>query len=70
MKIIRRKKKNELKPCPFCGGKVQKFKGTFVGTMMFVCRTCGADVCFYGKEYDPDATDAWNRRPENDNCDL
>lgn len=23
---------------------------------MFVCKKCGADVCFYGAEYEPKAT--------------
>lgn len=38
---------NELKPRPFCGGKIDK---------------CGADVCFYGAEHEPKASKAWNRR--------
>lgn len=53
---------NELKPCPFCGGKVNRFIGPLRKTVMFVCETCGADVCFYGAEYEPKATKAWNRR--------
>ena len=58
--------KIELKPCPFCGGKVTKKTSPFAGTQMFVCKTCGADVCFYGAEYEPKATEAWNRRTDND----
>ena len=33
----------ELKPCPFCGGKIIKFTGTYIEkTQMFVCNQCGA----------------------------
>lgn len=55
----------ELKPCPFCGGKVKKAIGPYKGTVLFVCNECGADVCFYGAEYEPKATNAWNRRADN-----
>lgn len=55
----------ELKPCPFCGGKIIKFTGTYRKTQMFVCNQCGADVCFYGAEYEPKASKAWNRRADN-----
>ena len=55
----------ELKPCPFCGGAVNKKIGQYKGTVMFVCKKCGADVCFYGAEYEPKATQAWNRRADN-----
>ena len=55
----------KLKPCPFCGGTVKKFIGPYKGTMLFICSKCGADVCFYGAEYEPKATEAWNRRSEN-----
>lgn len=54
--------KNELKACPFCGSKVRKKVGSFMGTIMFICPKCGADVCFYGAEHEPKATEAWNRR--------
>ena len=54
----------KIKECPFCGAQVRKGKGPFNGTIMFVCDKCGADVCFYGAEYDPKATKAWNRRNE------
>ena len=55
---------NELKPCPFCGGKVKRVIGPMRETVMFVCETCGADVCFFGAEHEPKATKAWNRRAE------
>lgn len=51
-----------LKPCPFCGGKVKTFIAPIMGTVMFTCNKCGADVCFYGAEHEPKATKAWNRR--------
>ena len=57
--------KVELKPCPFCGSKnIRKVTGPFKKTQMFVCYECGADVCFYGAEQEPKATDAWNRRAQ------
>lgn len=52
----------ELKPCPFCGGKVKRFIAPLRETVMIICETCGADVCFYGAEHEPKATKAWNRR--------
>ena len=48
----------KLKPCPFCGGTVNKKIGPYKGTVMFVCNICGADVCFYGAEHEPKATQA------------
>ena len=56
---------DELKPCPFCGEKVRKVKAPLMGTIMFVCDKCGADVCFYGGEHEPKATIKWNRRKDN-----
>lgn len=56
----------KLKPCPFCGGKIEKYTFPLKGAQMFICYKCGADVCFYGAEYDPKATEAWNRRADND----
>ena len=52
----------KLKPFPFCGGKIRKFIGHLMGTVMFGCDKCGADVCFYGGEYEPKATEKWNKR--------
>lgn len=55
----------ELKPCPFCGSKVRKMTGK-IGIVMFACDNCGADVCFYGAEQEPKATEAWNVRLKED----
>lgn len=57
-----KKTREELKNCPFCGEKIKKIIGPMRKTVMFVCDKCGADVCFYGAEYEPRATKAWNRR--------
>lgn len=56
----------ELKPCPFCGGKIEKVNAPMMNTVMFVCHKCGADVCFYGAEHEPNATKAWNSRAGNE----
>jgi endogenous inhibitor of DNA gyrase (YacG/DUF329 family) len=56
----------ELKPCPFCGGKVKLDEDGFY---MFCCDNCGAGVAF-AKETEDGAEDmnkeesihAWNRR--------
>lgn len=53
-----------LKPCPFCGGKVEKVIAPLMKMVMFTCGDCGADVCFYGGEYEPIATERWNQRIE------
>lgn len=53
---------NELKPCPFCGGKVKKAKNPLTRAILFICDHCGADVCFYEAEHDSKATEAWNKR--------
>lgn len=54
--------KNELKPCPFCGRKVEKERGYLTSLTMFLCLKCGATVSFQSAEKDPKATEKWNRR--------
>lgn len=54
--------KRELKPCPFCGGKVQIFKGIIAGLSMIVCTECRATVSFGGKEEESQTIKAWNNR--------
>ena len=57
----------KLRPCQFCGSpSVRKVTAPIKKTQMFICNYCGADVCFYGAEHEPKATEAWNRRAEND----
>lgn len=66
------KANNELKPCPFCGGKAIDVceEGNFFGkaaysrTYRFVrCRKCNARTGVYGTR--PKAIEAWNRRTDN-----
>lgn len=58
---------NDLKPCPFCGGKAKTFIAPLMNTVMFVCEQCGADVCFFGAEHGEKAVSAWNRRASDEN---
>ena len=53
---------NDLKPCPFCGGKVRIHVGVIRGLTMIVCEKCLATVSFGGKEQKQAAVKAWNRR--------
>ena len=51
-----------MEKCPFCGSEIKVVKGV-LGTIMFICNSCGADVMFFGAEKDLNkAIDAWNRR--------
>lgn len=55
---------SELKPCPFCGGEVQKKIG-IMGLNFFNCRGCGAVVSFndsYCNVFKAESVNAWNRR--------
>ena len=54
----------ELKPCPFCGSKVETMQDV-TGTMMFTCPKCGAYVYFYRAERGAKEIESWNRRVEN-----
>ena len=50
-----------------CGNKnVKQVTAPLRGTQMFICNVCGADVCFFGAEYDVKARIAWNRRSETE----
>jgi Lar family restriction alleviation protein len=54
----------ELKPCPFCGGKVRRAIG-LMGLNFFRCKECGAVVSFdndYYNTHKNEAIEAWNRR--------
>ena len=51
-----------MEKCPFCGAEIKVVKGV-LGTIMFICNSCGADVAFIGADDDLNkAIDAWNRR--------
>lgn len=63
--------KNELKCCPFCGGKARMVIAPLMGTRAFICDKCGADVMFYGAEADTKkAKERWNRRENNEQADY
>ena len=63
---------NELKPCPFCGGKAklysQKVAGGYDYSYVF-CESCKIGTKKYevSPEYcaNDKATEAWNRRADN-----
>lgn len=57
--------KEELKPCPFCGGeaKILSIKEECEGEFYWIaCKECGALIPVYYLE--KNAVDAWNRRTE------
>ena len=60
--------KDELKPCPFCGGEVET-EVNYLGQVSIVCKTCGVKVFFIHGDYacrdKGAATDKWNRRADN-----
>lgn len=51
-----------LKPCPFCGGNVDKHIAKNTSVQMFYCDRCLAVMVFRGHLEDPGATQAYNRR--------
>lgn len=53
----------ELKTCPFCGGKAY-FEGG-ITVYWIKCRICGVETLGYDDE--ADAVDAWNRRDGEQN---
>ncbi len=56
----------KLKPCPLCGGEIHNQISPRKDTIIFMCKKCGADICFYGAEHEPKATQAYNRRADDD----
>lgn len=64
---------DELKPCPFCGGKagtVRRWQsGDGTGKDIWIrCENCGMETIRY--DTDEDAIAAWNRRAEPENKPL
>ena len=56
----------KLKPCPFCGGKGEIFRGTTYGFHYLYeprCITCECALGVY--ETEEQAIEAWNRRADN-----
>ena len=54
---------NELKPCPFCGGKAEIVSmGVDRQVSVVLCEECGGGTML--KETEAEAIDAWNRRAE------
>ena len=65
------KNNTELKPCPFCGGRVYTETRTFpagyglTSTITYaLCDKCGVCVSFRGKESKKLTEKAWNRRAD------
>ena len=54
---------NELKPCPFCGGKAQIMDTGY--PHWIYCEKCGAQV-HGGTNYEKYSIKAWDRRADND----
>ena len=48
----------ELKPCPFCGGKVEMWERNFGVVTVFQCEQCKARIVFPWNKSPGD----WNRR--------
>ena len=53
---------NELKPCPFCGGKARRYEGKFENYGI-ICTKCSAKI--YGYASKGATARAWNRRVGN-----
>ena len=52
----------ELKPCPFCGGKEAKLYNNGI-VWVVECRQCLAKI---GATFEKDAVDFWNYRPKEE----
>ena len=60
----------ELKPCPFCGGKVRRVTG-LIGINFFKCQKCRVIIRFdndYYNDHQDEAIEAYNRRVNDENC--
>lgn len=54
---------NELKPCPFCGGKATLWEDVGADRPFNVLCGCGGRVGWF--ETEEETIDAWNRRVKN-----
>ena len=62
---------NELKPCPFCGGKaLLSHDHAGIGASYIRCEKCGLESIRFVKSFeiasDDKAVEFWNRRAGND----
>lgn len=56
----------DLKPCPFCGGEAEVFRGTTYGFHYLYEPRCIKCECALGVyETEEQAIEAWNRRADN-----
>ena len=59
----------ELKLCPFCGGKAELLIVPDKQTKWIVrCRSCFTNNCTFVSDHD--AVEAWNRRASNEQVDI
>ena len=54
---------NELKPCPFCGGKATLWQDMGADRPFNILCGCGGRVGWF--ETEKETIDAWNRRADN-----
>ena len=56
------KSRINLKPCPFCDGKVEIVTGLLKGVTMIHCNQCRSLTSFQNNETVDKAAEMWNRR--------
>lgn len=56
------KSRINLKPCPFCGGRVEIVIGLLKGLTMIECKRCRSLTSFQNNETADKAAEMWNRR--------
>jgi hypothetical protein len=62
----------ELKPCPFCGGKAEVEKGRILWRFRIRCTTCGSGTDWLGQVMDCPThpvtrlADRWNNRTKRE----